>query len=48
MTRRAADFGISLITNINCAKLFVEALVRHTEKPGQIRSWDEYLHMTSA
>eukprot|EP00002_Diphylleia_rotans_P011231 TRINITY_DN2224_c0_g1_i1.p1 TRINITY_DN2224_c0_g1~~TRINITY_DN2224_c0_g1_i1.p1 ORF type:complete len:1448 (-),score=374.15 TRINITY_DN2224_c0_g1_i1:403-4746(-) len=46
--RMAADYGISLITNINCAKLFVEALVKDREKPSQIKSWDEYLRMTSS
>lgn len=40
--RRAVDFSIPLITNINCAKLFVEALLDH--RGISAKSWDEYLN----
>jgi carbamoyl-phosphate synthase large subunit len=41
--RLAADFGITLITNANSAKLFVDALSRHRNEPFVMRSWGEYL-----
>jgi carbamoyl-phosphate synthase large subunit len=40
--RRAVDFGIPLITNIQLAQRFVEALARKRMEDLQIRSWCEY------
>ena len=39
--RTAIDFGVSLITNIKCASLFV-ASIEHV-KQFHIKSWDEYM-----
>ena len=40
--RKAADFGIPLITNIQLAQRFVEALARKSLGELQIKSWQEY------
>jgi carbamoyl-phosphate synthase large subunit len=40
--RKAIDFGIPLITNIQLAQRFVEALYRKSLDDLQIRSWREY------
>jgi carbamoyl-phosphate synthase large subunit len=40
--RKAADFGIPLITNIQLAQRFVEALARKSLAELQIKSWQEY------
>jgi carbamoyl-phosphate synthase large subunit len=40
--RRAVDFGILLITNIQLAQRFVEALSRKRLDDLQIKSWSEY------
>jgi carbamoyl-phosphate synthase large subunit len=40
--RRAADFGIPLITDIHLAQRFVEALSRKRLEDLQIKSWGEY------
>jgi carbamoyl-phosphate synthase large subunit len=40
--RKAADFGIPLITNIQLAQRFVEALSRKSLAELQIKSWQEY------
>jgi carbamoyl-phosphate synthase large subunit len=40
--RRAADFGIPLITNIQLAQRFVEALSKVRMAELQIKSWQEY------
>ncbi len=40
--RRAADFGIPLITNIQLAQRFVEAISRKPLTELQIKSWQEY------
>ncbi len=40
--RTAIDFGIPLITNLQLAKRFVEALCRTSEKELCVKSWDEY------
>ncbi len=40
--RRAADFGIPLITNLQLAKRFVEAMDKKDLKDLQIQSWQEY------
>jgi hypothetical protein len=40
--RRAADFGIPLITNIQLAQRFVEALSKVGMAELQIKSWQEY------
>jgi carbamoyl-phosphate synthase large subunit len=40
--RKAADFGISLITNIQLAQRFVEAISRKNVAELQIKSWQEY------
>jgi carbamoyl-phosphate synthase large subunit len=40
--RKAADFGIPLITNIQLAQRFVEALSKKRMAELQIKSWQEY------
>jgi carbamoyl-phosphate synthase large subunit len=40
--RRAVDFGIPLITNIQLAQRFVEALSRKRLEDLEIKSWGEY------
>jgi carbamoyl-phosphate synthase large subunit len=40
--RKAADFGIPLITNIQLAQRFVEAISRKRMAELQVKSWDEY------
>jgi len=40
--RKAADFGIPLITNIQLAQRFVEALSKKCLSELQIKSWQEY------
>src|SRR5258706_2432428 len=40
--RKAADFGIPLITNIQLAQRFVEAISRKPLTELQIKSWQEY------
>jgi carbamoyl-phosphate synthase large subunit len=40
--RKAADFGIPLITNIQLAQRFVEAMAKKSVAELQIKSWQEY------
>jgi len=40
--RKAVDFNVPLITNLQLAKRFVEAISRTTQKDLMIKSWDEY------
>ncbi len=40
--RNAADYGIPLITDLQLAKRFVEAMAHKTLDDIKIRSWDEY------
>jgi carbamoyl-phosphate synthase large subunit len=40
--RQAVDFGIPLITNIQLAQRFVEAIARKQQDDLEIKSWDEY------
>ena len=40
--RKAADFGIPLITNIQLAQRFVEAMAKKSLAELQIKSWQEY------
>ncbi len=40
--RKAADFGIPLITNIQLAQRFVEALSKKRVAELQIKSWEDY------
>ena len=40
--RRTVDFGIPLITNIQLAQRFVEALARKRIEDLQVKSWREY------
>lgn len=40
--RQAVDFGIPLITNIQLAQRFVEAIARKQPDDLEIKSWDEY------
>jgi carbamoyl-phosphate synthase large subunit len=42
LRRTAIDFHIPLITNIQLAKLLVQALSKYTEKSLTIKSWQEY------
>jgi carbamoyl-phosphate synthase large subunit len=41
--RRTVDFGIPLITNIQLAQRFVEALARKGAADLQVKSWREYV-----
>ncbi|MFH1471118.1 MAG: carbamoyl-phosphate synthase large subunit, partial [Candidatus Micrarchaeota archaeon] len=41
--RSAADFSIPLITNAQCANLFVDAICCYREGDLSIKSWNEYL-----
>jgi carbamoyl-phosphate synthase large subunit len=41
--RKAVDFNVPLITNIQLAKRFVEALSRTTPEDLKIKSWNEYV-----
>jgi carbamoyl-phosphate synthase large subunit len=41
--RKAVDFNIPLITNLQHAKRFVEALSRTTPEDLKIKSWNEYI-----
>lgn len=40
--RKAVDFGIPLITNLQLAKRFVEALLMKQASDLSVKSWDEY------
>ena len=40
--RKAVDFSIPLITDINCAKLFVEALKNNQQDNLSVKHWGEY------
>ena len=40
--RKAADFGIPLITNIHLAQRFVEAVSKKRVRELQIKSWQDY------
>ncbi len=42
MRRLAVDFGVPLITNMQLAKLFVEAMCKKNMEELEIRAWDEY------
>jgi len=43
MIRRAAiDFNIPLITNLQLARLFVDALTKRKDQKSEILSWNEY------
>ncbi len=41
--RAAADFSIPLITNPECAKLFVESICNYSEDDLEVKSWNEYI-----
>jgi carbamoyl-phosphate synthase large subunit len=43
--RKAVDCGVPLITNLQLAKRFVEALSRKQLKDLQIKSWEEYARL---
>ena len=40
--RKAVDFNVPLITNLQLAKRFVEAIYRTSLKDLKVKSWDEY------
>ncbi|MFQ5706572.1 MAG: carbamoyl-phosphate synthase (glutamine-hydrolyzing) large subunit [bacterium] len=40
--RKAVDYGIPLITNLQLAKLFVESLARKQPSELQVKSWNDY------
>jgi carbamoyl-phosphate synthase large subunit len=40
--RKAVDFDIPLITNLQLAKRFVESISRTSFEDLQVKSWDEY------
>ena len=46
MRRAAVDFGISLLTNVKVAVLFVEALARN--RAGAVKHISEYYHLRNA
>ena len=41
--RKCADFGVSLLTNIKCSRLFVSSLKIYKKKELDCKSWQEYL-----
>lgn len=41
--RRAADFGIPLVTNLQLAELLVKAISQKSRDDLQVKAWDEYL-----
>ena len=43
MRRKCIDFGISILTNVKCAKLFVSSLKRYRSGVISYKSWDEYI-----
>jgi len=40
--RKAVDFNVPLITNLQLAKRFIEAIGRISEEELEVKSWDEY------
>jgi carbamoyl-phosphate synthase large subunit len=40
--RKAVDFNVPLITNLQLAKRFVEAISRTSSDDLTVKSWDEY------
>ena len=40
--RKAVDFDVPLITNLQLAKRFAEALYRTSPEEMAVKSWDEY------
>lgn len=40
--RSAVDFGVPLITNLQLARRFIEAIARKSPADLQIKSWQEY------
>ena len=40
--RAAVDYNISLITNVQVAKLFIRSISEYREKDLKVKSWDEY------
>jgi len=44
--RRAVDFGVSLMTNLQLAQRFVEALSRKQLSDLQIKSWSDYTNLS--
>ena len=40
--RAAADFSVSLITNMQMAQRFIEALLHEKTNPRKIKSWRDY------
>ncbi|HIH98351.1 MAG TPA: carbamoyl-phosphate synthase (glutamine-hydrolyzing) large subunit [Thermoplasmata archaeon] len=40
--RKAVDFDVPLITNLQLAKRFVEAIYRNSSRDLKVKSWDEY------
>lgn len=40
--RKTADYGIPLITDLQLAKRFIEAMTRKTMTDIKEKSWDEY------
>ncbi|MBI5635363.1 ATP-grasp domain-containing protein, partial [Candidatus Micrarchaeota archaeon] len=42
MRRKAVDYGIALITNMQLAKIFIEAIYRKKPDDLKVKSWDEY------
>jgi len=40
--RKSVDFSIPLITNIQCANLFVESICKYSQEDLEIKEWKEY------
>jgi len=43
LRRKAVDFGIPLLTNLQLTRLLIEAISRKTLKDLEIKAWDEYV-----
>ncbi len=40
--RKAVDFGVPLLTNLQIARLFVQSILKYKVKDLKVKSWDEY------
>jgi carbamoyl-phosphate synthase large subunit len=40
--RKAVDFGVPLLTNLQIAKLFIESILKYKVSDLKVKSWDEY------
>ncbi|MBW2985006.1 ATP-grasp domain-containing protein, partial [Candidatus Woesearchaeota archaeon] len=42
--RKAVDFGIPLLTNLQIARLFIHSIIKYKVTDLKVKSWDEYDH----